>query len=54
MAALSKGGMATLLVCSESSEESTLVQLSDVVVHGPEGVLDLLRQLTTDAAALRA
>ena len=54
VAALAKGGMATLLVCSESSEESTLVRLSDVVVHGPEGVLDLLRQLTTDAAALRA
>ena len=28
--------------------------LSDVVVHGPEGVLDLLRQLTADAVDLRA
>ena len=30
------------------------VDLSDVLVHGPDGVLDLLRQLTADAAALRA
>ena len=30
------------------------VRLSDVLVHGPEGVLGLLRQLTADAAALRA
>ena len=35
----------TLLVCSASAEESALVALSDVVVKGPEGVLDLLRQL---------
>ena len=47
-------GCATLLVCSADSEESALHPLSDVLVHGPEGVLDLLRQLTTDAAALRA
>ncbi len=54
VAVLAKSGLATLLVCSESSEESALRRLSDVVVQGPEGVLDLLRQLTTDAAALRA
>ena len=48
------GGLPTLLVCSASDEESALVPLSDVLVHGPEGVLDLLRQLTSDAAALRA
>ena len=41
--------MPTLLVCSASTEQSALVALSDVVVKGPEGVLDLLRQLTTDA-----
>jgi trehalose 6-phosphate phosphatase len=52
--ALAKDGLATLLVCSADSEESALRPLSDVLVHGPEGVLDLLRQLTTDAAALRA
>ena len=51
---LAKGGMPTLLVCSSSDEESALVALSDVLVHGPEGVLELLRQLTADAAALRA
>jgi trehalose 6-phosphate phosphatase len=38
-----------LLVCSASDEESALVERSDVVVRGPEGVLDLLRRLTADA-----
>ena len=52
--ALAKDGLATLLVCSADSEESALLPLSDVLVHGPEGVLDLLRQLAADAAALRA
>ncbi len=46
---LAKDGMPTLLVCSASDEESALIPLSDIVVHGPEGVLDLLRQLTADA-----
>lgn len=54
VAALGKNGLPTLLVCSASSEQSALVPLSDVVVHGPDGVMDLLRQLTQDAAALRA
>jgi trehalose 6-phosphate phosphatase len=54
VAALAKEGLATLLVCSASSEESALVPLSDVLVHGPEGVLEFLRQLTMDAADLRA
>ena len=52
--ALAKDGLATLLVCSADAEESALHELSDVLVRGPEGVLDLLGQLTTDAAALRA
>jgi hypothetical protein len=30
------------------------VPMADVVVPGPDGVMDLLRQLTRDAAALRA
>lgn len=51
---LGKQGFATLLVCSASQEESALVSHSDVVVDGPDGVLDLLRQLTRDARALRA
>jgi len=42
-------GMPTLLVCSASDEESALVDRSDVVVHGPDGVLDLLRRLIADA-----
>jgi trehalose 6-phosphate phosphatase len=50
---LQKEGMPTLLVCSASVEQSALVALSDVVVHGPEGVLDLLRKLTADARAAR-
>jgi trehalose 6-phosphate phosphatase len=49
---LAKEGLPTLLVCSASVEQSALVALSDVVVHGPDGVLDLLRRLTADARAL--
>jgi len=51
VAELRDAGMPTLLVCSASAEESALVPLSDVVVKGPEGVLDLLRQLTADVRA---
>src|SRR4051794_1349743 len=54
VAALRDRGLPTLLVCSASDEQSALVALADVVVKGPEGVLDLLRQLTDDARALRA
>ncbi|MDO9455069.1 trehalose-phosphatase [Nocardioides sp.] len=52
--ALRADGVATLLVCSSDDEESALLELSDVVVGGPAGVLELLEQLTDDAAALRA
>jgi trehalose 6-phosphate phosphatase len=52
VAELRDAGMPTLLVCSASSEESALVPLSDVVVKGPDGVLDLLRQLTSDVRTL--
>jgi trehalose 6-phosphate phosphatase len=52
--ALAKDGLPTLLVCSASDEESALLARADVVVHGPEGVLDLLRQLAADARDLRA
>ena len=54
VAALRERGMPTLLVCSASEEESALMSRADVVVKGPEGVLDLLRQLTSDARDLRA
>lgn len=46
-------GLPTLLVCSASQEESALVDLSDVVVPGPDGVLELLRRLVADARAAR-
>jgi trehalose 6-phosphate phosphatase len=49
VAELRERGLPTLLVCSASDEESALVERSDVVVRGPEGVLDLLRRLTADA-----
>jgi trehalose 6-phosphate phosphatase len=49
-----KDGMATLLVCSASDEQAALVARADVLVPGPDGVLDLLRRFTEDAAALRA
>lgn len=51
VAELREEGLPTLLVCSASQEESALIELADVVVPGPEGVLDLLRRLTTDARA---
>jgi trehalose 6-phosphate phosphatase len=50
---LGRQGVAPLRVCSASAEESALVELSDVVVRGPVGVLDFLRQLTSDARTLR-
>ncbi|WP_043642569.1 trehalose-phosphatase [Nocardioides alkalitolerans] len=46
-------GLPTLLVCSASEEVSALVDLADVIVEGPEGVLDLLRTFTADATSLR-
>jgi trehalose 6-phosphate phosphatase len=46
---LRRRSLPTLLVCSASREESALRELADVVVDGPDGVLDLLRRLTTDA-----
>lgn len=48
---LAKQGLATLKVCSASSEESALIALADVVVPGPDGVLELLGRLAADAAA---
>jgi trehalose 6-phosphate phosphatase len=54
VAALAEKGLPTLLVCSASAEENALVELADVVVEGPAGVLALLRQLTADARSLRA
>ena len=42
-------GMATLLACVVSDEQSALAERADVLVEGPEGVLDLLRTLAADA-----
>lgn len=49
VADLRGAGMPTVLVCSASEEESALVARSDVVVKGPDGVLELLRRLTAEA-----
>lgn len=51
VAALREQGLATLLVCAASDEQSALVPLADVIVPGPDGVLDLLRQFTADSRA---
>ena len=48
VAELEKQGLATLRVCSASQEQSALLALADVVVKGPAGVVDLLRQLRLD------
>ena len=47
-------GFPGLLVCSCSDEEDALADMADAVVDGPEGVLDLLRELTADIRAARA
>jgi trehalose 6-phosphate phosphatase len=49
-----KEGMATLLVAATSEEQNALVERADVLVDGPAGVLDLMRQLTEDAETSRA
>ncbi len=46
-------GLPALLVCSGSDEEEALAAISDVVVEGPTGVLDLLRRFATDAGPAR-
>ena len=53
VASLRDQGMPGLLVCSGSQEQQALVELADVVVDGPAGVLDLLRALTAAATPPR-
>jgi trehalose 6-phosphate phosphatase len=48
------GVLAPLRVCADPRPDSRLRPLADLVVDGPDGVLDLLRQLTADARDLRA
>lgn len=54
VAELRDKGMPALLVCSGSDEESTLRDLADVVVAGPDGVMAFLRTLTADVRAASA
>jgi trehalose 6-phosphate phosphatase len=43
-------GLPALLVCSSSDEEEALADLADLVVDGPDGVVDLLRRFTAAAS----
>ena len=54
VAKLRDQGLPTMLVCSGSDEESTLRDLADLVVAGPDGVMAFLRRLTGDLAAAGA
>jgi trehalose 6-phosphate phosphatase len=47
--ALRSQGLPALLVCSGSAEEQALADIADLVVPGPDGVMDLLRQLSAAA-----
>jgi trehalose 6-phosphate phosphatase len=49
--AMREEGRPGLLVCSGSEEQKALVDLSDIVVDGPEGVLAFFRQFADDAGA---
>lgn len=51
VADLRRGGMIGLLVCSASEEQPALLELADVVVDGPDGVMRFLERLSGDAAA---
>lgn len=51
VAALREDGAPGLLVCSGSEEQRALVELSDIVVDGPQGVLAFFRRFARDAAA---
>lgn len=46
-------GLPALLVCSGSVEERALAEIADLVVPGPDGVMELLRGLAVDAARER-
>ena len=45
VAELRAEGLSGLLVCSASDEEPALLELADVAVPGPDGVMDLLTEL---------
>jgi trehalose 6-phosphate phosphatase len=48
---LRQRGMVGLLVCSGSEEQRALVELADLVVDGPDGVMELLDRLAGDVEA---
>ena len=48
VAALRDRGLPGLLVCSGSDEQTALVEMSDVVVDGPDGVVAWLQELAAD------
>ena len=43
-------GMLGLLVCSASEEQPALAELADVIVDGPDGVMELLNEFTQQAS----
>ena len=47
---LRQRGMLGLLVCSGSEEQPALAELADIVVDGPDGVMELLNEFTAAAA----
>jgi len=47
---LADEGLPTLLVCSSSDEQDALHELADVVVDGPDGVMDFLQSFAADAS----
>ncbi len=51
VADLRRRGMVGFLVCSGSDEQHVLVERSDLVVDGPDGVMTLLRTLAQDVDA---
>jgi trehalose 6-phosphate phosphatase len=51
--ALQQRGLPTLLVCSASDEESTLLSMADLVVNGPDGVLAFLAEFAKEVDSTR-
>jgi trehalose 6-phosphate phosphatase len=47
---LAEEGLPALLVCSSSDEQDVLHELADVIVDGPDGVMDFLEDFASAAA----
>jgi trehalose 6-phosphate phosphatase len=54
VAELRDRGLPTLLVSASPEHDNALRPLCDILVTGPEGMLELLEELTDDAASVRA